>query len=109
MSDGRRPDWRMRNPWLVPVVVFVAAAGAGLAGWTTTALVGVGIGFAALLIIGGLRRRSGGGPVQEIGPDLMADIRDERERSGETAAVRHLRAQRPDLSLGHAVRVVRGL
>jgi hypothetical protein len=93
---------------LIPIAVMTAAALAGLAGLTKLALVGVLVGIGALYVVGIMLRRPPA-PVPEPGPAEAAALREQRDRDGEVAAVRHLRETYPGVSLVDAVRLVRGL
>jgi hypothetical protein len=93
---------------LIPIAVLLAAAAAGLAGFTTLALVGALVGIGALFVLGFVLRRPPA-PVPEPGPVQAAALRERRDRDGEVAAVEQLRDAHPGLSLVDAVRLVRGL
>lgn len=93
---------------LIPIAVLLAAAGVGLAGFTTVALVGALVGIGALFLVGFVLRRPPA-PVPEPGPVEAAALRERRDRDGEVAAVKQLRDAHPGVSLADAVRLVRGL
>lgn len=95
------------SPSSVAIVIFVVAAAAGLTGRSVVALILVGLGFAVLLA-GRLTRRAPA-PARAPTHEEAASLADERERNGEVAATKLLRAQQPGLSIVDAVRVVREL
>lgn len=89
---------------LIPVAVVLAAGVAGLAGYTTLALVGALIGIVGMFVIGFVLRRPPA-PAPEPGPVEAAALRNRRDRDGEVAAVKQLRDTHPGLSLVDAVRL----
>lgn len=93
---------------LLPLAILLAAGVIGFAGRTTLALLGLALGFAALVLVGMALRRPPG-PAPELGPDEASALRVRRERDGEFPAARQLREGRPEVSLLDAVRLVRGL
>jgi membrane protein implicated in regulation of membrane protease activity len=99
---------RSVGPWLLVTALIVAGVVASLLGWQA-----VGFGILALalvaLLVASSRTRRPHAPLPALDPEQAADIRAERERSGEVAAVRRLRRQRPELGLADAVRLVRDL
>lgn len=108
MAVGRS-EGASAGPWLVPVGLFASAAVLGLLGEQGVALLLVAAGFVALILASVLRRRRSTDPLPALEPAQAADLRAERERSGEVAAVRRLRTQHPGMSMGDAVRLVREL
>jgi hypothetical protein len=117
MSD-QAPRPRMRD-WITPTVLLTAAALAAAAElvdfpvhpsrtwWPLAIMLAL---VAAATAVWELRRRPAASttPV-EIEPGRAAAVRAERERAGEVAAVRMLRAEQPELSLSDAVQLVRNL
>jgi hypothetical protein len=104
LQDGRRS---VGGPWLLPAALLIATALAAAAGWW---LVSALCACAAVaLTLAPRRPRTGSGPPAPIAADHVPAVRAERERSGEVAAVRMLRTERPELSLVDAVRLVRDL
>jgi hypothetical protein len=118
MMSDQTPRPRMRG-WITPTVLLIAAALAAAAElvdfpvhpsrtwWPLAIMLAL---VAAATAVWELRRRPAASttPV-EIEPGRAAAVRAERERAGEVAAVRMLRAEQPELSLPDAVQLVRNL
>lgn len=102
-----RPE-RTTVVWTIPTTLIAAAAVAILTGWPVIALVCLVAGIAAVVVVGDVIGRPGGIPPW-LEPGQAADIRAERDRRGEMAAIKLLRARRPELSRAEALRLVRDL
>jgi hypothetical protein len=94
--------------WGIPTVLVAAAAIACLTGWPVLALSLLLLGITATVVVGDTIGRPNGLPPC-LDPDLAAEIRAERREDGELAAIKLLRARKPDLTLADAVRLVRDL
>lgn len=109
MTENRRPAHPPAYLRLAPLAVVVVAAILNLTGLHAAALACFVLGVVGLLVVwrtsAGRRR----GPAIDLDAAQAARIREERERDGEIAAVRLLRAQQPDLSLADAALLVRRL
>jgi membrane protein implicated in regulation of membrane protease activity len=99
---------RSVRPWLLPTVLALAAIAATLLGWQVAGFAILALAF-VWLIVATRRNHRPQAPIPALDPEQAAEIRAERDRSGEVAAVRRLRRQRPGLGLADAVRLVRDL
>lgn len=102
---------RRRLSLIVTLLASAFLVGAGvltMLGRGGAALVCIVVGLVVGLVGVVLRPRTLPGPAPAA-PVGTARLREEREVNGEEAAVRMLRAERPELSLLDATKVVRGL
>jgi hypothetical protein len=94
--------------WAIPTALITTAGVASLTGWPVMALMFLVVGVAAIVVVGDVMGRPDG--LQPwLDPEQASDIRAERDRDGEMAAIRLLRQKRPELTLADVVRLVRDL
>ena len=94
----------------IPLIFYLVAAAELLAGKNTASLVWLVIGIVIQLatIVLDWRLSRVAQPLT-LAPDQAAEVLAERDRAGEVAATKHLRAKHPQLSLQDALRMVREL
>ena len=92
---------------ILPIVVLLTAL-IYFAGATEIALILVLVGGVAVIAQRFLRRKASA-PPPELSTEQETELRAERARRGEVAAIRLLRKEHPGVSLVDAVRLVRQL